>query len=136
MKSVCLQLEHFEMRKLHIDFLSLGKKTTKPVNMKLKIDIRLNKITNKPRHYKLLLSIKIEPKPQIGYQISADILGYFYVPEPILLKNVEPLVQSNGTLILYGILRGELAVFTGSFPGGKLSLPTIPIPSVASKKPQ
>jgi len=133
MKSVFLQLEHFEMRKLHVDFLPSSNKTKNRVNMKLNIDVRLNKITDKPRHFKLLLSIKIDPKPRIGYQIRADILGYFYVPAPIPLKNIEPLIKSNGTLILYGILRGELAVFTGSFPGGKLSLPTIPIPPITYK---
>ena len=134
MKNAFLQLEHFEMRKLHVDFLPTGNKTKLPVNMKLQIDVRLKKIPNKPRHFNLLLSIKVDPKPKIGYQICADILGYFYIPEPIPLINVEPLIKSNGTLILYGILRGELAVFTGSFPGGKLSLPTIPIPAMISKK--
>ena len=134
MKRVRLQLEYFEMKKLHIDFFTSRKKIEPDVNMKLDVKIRLNKITNKPRHFKLLLSIKVDPEPKIGYQVRADIIGCFYVPEPILKEVMESLVKGNGTLILYGILRGELAVFTGSFPGGKLTLPTIPIPPITSKR--
>jgi hypothetical protein len=35
------------------------------------------------------------------------------------------LIRVNGGTILYGILRGEIAAFTGSFPGGKFNLPTV-----------
>jgi hypothetical protein len=78
MKGVCLQLEQFEMKKLHIDFFPTRKKIAPHVNMNLNVNVRLNKIINKPRHFKLLLSIKVDPDPKIGYQIRADIIGCFY----------------------------------------------------------
>lgn len=134
MDRVCLQLEHFEMKKLHVDFFTSRKKIEPDVNMKLDVKVRLNKIPNKPRHFKLLLSVRVYPEPKTGYHIRADILGCFFVPEPISKEIMGSLVKGNGTLILYGILRGELAVFTGSFPGGKLTLPTIPIPPMSSQK--
>ena len=129
-----MQLENFEMKKLHVDFFSSRRKTEPDINMKLSINVRLTKIAKAQRRFRLLLSIKVDSEPKVGYRIRADILGYFYVPEEIPEEKIEPLVRGNGTAILYGILRGQIAVFTGSFPGGKLSLPTIPIPPLMDMK--
>ncbi len=38
---------------------------------------------------------------------------------------MQSLVRFNGCTILYGILRGQLANITGSFPNRKLLLPTV-----------
>ena len=40
-------------------------------------------------------------------------------------EQMQALIRINGSAILYGILRGEIAVFTGSFPGGKFVLPAV-----------
>jgi len=133
MERICLQLNQFEMKKLHVDFFSSKRKKKADINMNLSANIRLYKTSQSSRHYKLLLSTKIDPEPKVGYRIRADILGYFYVPEEIPSDIMEDIVRGNGTMILYGILRGEIAVFTGSFPEGKLTLPTIPIPPIIPK---
>lgn len=35
------------------------------------------------------------------------------------------LVLYNGSLILYGLLRGQIAAITGAFPTGKFMLPSV-----------
>ncbi len=78
--------------------------------------------------------LPVDRENPAGYEISADILGFFTLPDSE--KKAEQLgsLVYNGLLILYGILRGEIAAFTGSFPGGKFLLPTVDMRNVISRK--
>lgn len=64
------------------------------------------------------------PAP-VGYVLDSEIVGYFSFPADTSEENMQALIRHNGCTILYGILRGQIANITGSFPNAKLVLPTV-----------
>lgn len=68
--------------------------------------------------------------PRCPYSLLTEMEGIFSFPEDIDEKQMAYLCRVNSMTILYGILRGEVANVTGSFPGGKYILPTVMIPEV------
>jgi len=121
-----LQLKDFTITKLSINFLRTRKK---PENVIYNLDVNTDhkRDRNNKRLHVVQLKVSVTPEPRFGYKIQANISGKFMAPDGISEKVLNELIPSNGTLILYGILRGQLALFTSSFPGGRITLPTIPI---------
>lgn len=73
--------------------------------------------------------VSLTPVP-MGYELDSEIIGYFSFPEDTPEKNMQELIRYNGCTILYGILRGQIAGITGSFPHDKLVLPTVMMENV------
>lgn len=93
---------------------------------KVKINYKVFKHKEKEKSYRLNLILDIIPDTNCsGYKINTEILGFFDFPENFTELKMEYLIRVNGGTILYGILRGEIANYTGSFPGGKFVLPTV-----------
>lgn len=61
----------------------------------------------------------------VDYSLDCEIVGFFRFPADSKEDIMQGLVRFNGCTILYGILRGQLANITGSFPHQKMILPTV-----------
>lgn len=87
------------------------------------------------RLFKLQLMLKIEPVEDIsrGYVIDCKITGIFVFPEETDRAKRPLILRMNGTAILFGVLRGQIASLTGMFEGGVLSLPTINMKDAVNK---
>src|SRR5690606_7142009 len=75
------------------------------------------------------LKVSLAPPAECsGYQIALSITGLLSVEpggEEIDEENLRSLAVLNGAMILYGIVRAEVASMTSNFPGGRLLLPTV-----------
>lgn len=82
----------------------------------------------------LQFRVKVAPpkKDETGYIVESEVVGFFTFPETMEEEQVQYLARVNGGTILYGILRGQVALLTGSFPGGKYMLPAIYMPDVVA----
>ena len=74
----------------------------------------------------------VEPRT-CPYEIKATIEGFFTFKDDLNDKQMAYLVRVNSASILYGILRGEIANITGSFPAGKFLLPTVMMQDVVKE---
>lgn len=128
-----LQLEEFFINKIHIDYHQKKENTSK-VNLSLKIGIDVKPGLKKEKRDIVKISIKITPEPKESYEIDSEITGFFSRIKGIPEKDREEILRKNGFAILYGIMRGQLALITGTFPEGKLNLPTVPVPYSSKKK--
>lgn len=126
-----LQLEEFFIARLHVDW-RFGSPETEGVpqlrsNLGFDYDVLSN--ADDPLLHALELKVIVEPEPDhaegMGYAIEAHIIGFFRFEEGTPEEEMQYLVRVNGGTILYGILRGQLAAFTGSFPNGKYMLPSV-----------
>ncbi len=68
-----------------------------------------------------------------GPDIEVHAVGEFLVPENLDEAKRDTLARYNGGMILYGMLRGQLAMLTGAFPSGSLLLPTLDWKEVVQK---
>ena len=121
-----LELENFFMTELHIEWHPSV--NSSEANRELSIDYKVFQHQENKQLKRLDLHVNIfetQGKKKSGYSIQSIISGVFSFPESFPEKDVEYLIRVNGGTILYGILRGELASLTGSFPGGKFVLPTV-----------
>ncbi len=70
-------------------------------------------------------------KRKVDTEILAKISGIFSMPESIVEEAQKAfLIRVNGCTVLYGILRGQIAIYSGSFPGQQVLLPTVHMESV------
>ena len=70
-----------------------------------------------------------------GVPLSFEVTGVaeFKTPSPLTQKQKYALVAVNGGAILYGLIRGQLSLVSGSFPSGAILLPTIDWQEAAKK---
>ena len=125
-----LQLKDFFITRLHVDWHEPvgGEQHLPQFHGGVAFDYDVLRKKDALRSFALRLRVKLEPKPaksKTGYEIDSEIMGLFDFPESMEEQQMQALIRVNGGTILYGILRGQIAAFTGSFPGGKLSLPTV-----------
>lgn len=82
------------------------------------------------------LAFRVEAKSKtpspVDYSLDTEIVGFFRFPEKSTEDVMQFLTRLNGCTILYGILRGQLANITGSFPRQKLLLPTVMMENVVN----
>lgn len=81
----------------------------------------------------LRLGVKSKTPTQVDYSLDCEIVGFFRFPEDSSDETMQRLIRFNGCTILYGILRGQLANITGSFPRQKLTLPTVMMEDVVNE---
>ena len=125
-----LQLKDFFITRLHVDWHEPtgGARHIPHFDSGVSFDYDVLRKKDALRSFALRLRVRLEPKPaksKAGYEIDSEIMGLFDFPESMEEQQMQALVRINGGTILYGILRGQIAAFTGSFPGGKLSLPAV-----------
>jgi preprotein translocase subunit SecB len=78
------------------------------------------------------LAAKSKTPTPVDYSLDCEIVGFFRFPEESAEETMQRMVRLNGCTILYGILRGQLANITGSFPRQKLLLPTVMMEDVVN----
>lgn len=78
------------------------------------------------------LGVKSKTPMPVDYSLDCEIVGIFHFPESTKDETMQRLIRYNGCTILYGILRGQLASITGSFPHKKLILPTVMMEDVVN----
>ena len=61
----------------------------------------------------------------VGFDVKVGLDGLLSFSDDVSEEDREKIVRYNGVALLYGVLRGQIASMTGSFPNGKLNLPTI-----------
>ena len=121
-----LQIENFALTKMHIEWS--GGKGPKEAQGQVTVSYKLEGSKDKKNQYRLWFDFqwrrhKNDPLP--GYFIDTSIVGIFSAPEDMDYNDRYQLIAINGGTILYGILRGQIAAFTGAFDGGRFTLPTI-----------
>lgn len=124
-----LQLKDFIITRLHVDWQAPEnpvEDVEKPED-DLFIDYKVLRNPEEQHSLAFEFRVKITPKSKdtAGYRIESEIVGFFDFPETMEEKQIQYLIRVNGGTILYGILRGQIALFTGSFPNGKFTLPAI-----------
>lgn len=90
-------------------------------------DYQVGRHKTEENRYRLAFTVTAKsstPEP-VGYLLDSEIVGFFHFPEGTEQKKMDFLIRVNGCSILYGILRGQVANFTGNFPYKKLVLPSL-----------
>lgn len=123
-----LQLENFFLTRLEIRLQApLANEMDRDGEMELGYDVGRHK--DQPNRYRLAFRIRMNPAYKKGNpdmpEVAAEIVGIFLFPENMPEDKREWLVRYNGGLMLYGLLRGQLATLSGAFPTGKIMLPSI-----------
>lgn len=125
-----LQLNSFAITLLHIDWHQgeADVSAEEMVEARREYDYDIFRSPENDRLYALKFRFKSVPVPEAlgsGYAIDTEIVGFFEFPPSMKEEEVTYLIRMNGCTILYGILRGQLSVFTGAFPGGQYVLPAV-----------
>lgn len=125
MKTSSMHLDEFLITKLNVEhiFGETGNKLRK-FNIKFDYDVATHK--DNDNLFRLNFRVKVKPKKgDSGKVIDAAILGFFSFPPNTDNNDMQYLVRVNGSSMLYSLLRGQIAMITGSFPEGKFNLPAI-----------
>jgi len=124
------QLEDFHMTRLHLDWVDPGPReevNIEATNSRFDYDVFSNR--EHSRYFMMKFQAWFQQvdsnREKVGYQVECEIMGIFEISEEIPEERWPGFIRLNGLSILYGILRGQLANATGSFPNGKLLIPTI-----------
>ncbi len=125
MKTSTLQLEEFLIIKLNIEHIEATNKIdSEKFNIKLDYDVAIH--ADNDKLFRLDFRVKIKPKKgDSGKSIDAELLGFFSFPPNTDESDMQYFVRINGCTMLYSLLRGQVAMITGSFPDGKFNLPSI-----------
>lgn len=136
MKLVC-ELEQFFINQLRVDWLNPNPDSEKE-SASFGFDYDLSCNTDNPSRIRMVMRFMLGPNKEVEeatcpYEIFTEIEGFFKFPEDIEDKKMGYLCRVNTLTILYGILRGEIANVTGSFPGEKYILPTVMMQDVVNE---
>lgn len=124
-----LQLEDYFLTRLHVDF-NFPKETEVQVE-ELSIDFDFDSLTHQDDPLRRMLTLRVragehaEDGEPVAHQLECEINGKFRIPEDIPEEHHEGVICINGVSILYSTLRGIIGNLSGSFPAGRLCLPTI-----------
>ncbi len=131
-----LQLEHFFLIRMNLEckFPKTQPEDPEPtVNHSFNVDYKVGRRADDPNRFRLSLLLDIEPE-EYGWEVHAQLDGFFRTPEELDQPKKEGLVRVNGGTILYGLLRGQLSTMTGSFPDGPIILPTVNMAEIVRRK--
>lgn len=82
-----------------------------------------------PFEHLIRLDLSAAPPPeQAGYRISLSIVGVFRTEtdgQDYSREALRDIAALNGSAILYGIVRAEIASLTSNFPPGRMLLPAV-----------
>lgn len=127
MRSSSLQLDDFTLVRLLLNFQRgpAEKATDEPCpDLHLKCQVARN--TENPLRFRVRLDLAVKTKPgHSGLDVEAEAYGLFSFPEGTDEREMHYLARVNGGTILYGLLRGQIAMASGSFPGKKVVLPAV-----------
>ncbi|HOF40840.1 MAG TPA: hypothetical protein PLD73_12270 [Candidatus Hydrogenedentes bacterium] len=133
-----LQLEDFYVTRLSATWHAPEPPSEGQVQFESKYTIDYDVLRRKDdaRLFALRFRFRLESHKEgkaAGYDIDSEIMGLFRFPESMTEDEMQRLVRVNGSVILYGVLRGEVAAFTGSFPGSKCILPAVYMPEIVER---
>ena len=132
-----LQLKDFMITRLHVDWQAPENPVEYVGKPEEDLFIDYKVLRNAEEQHSLALEFRVKRTPKgkfaAGYSIECEIVGFFDFPETMEEEKIQYLVRFNGGTILYGILRGQIALFTGSFPDGKYTLPAISMQDVVKQ---
>ncbi len=126
-------LEEFFMTRVNLAWHDPKETTT--VDVKHEFDYDVHRNTQQENLFRLVFRFGLSPQTPVpvGYVLESEIVGYFSFPDTTSEENMQALIRYNGCTILYGILRGQIANITGSFPHAKLVLPTVMMEEVVNE---
>ena len=120
-----IDLKDFFLTKMSIE--EIKGKDLPQVKMSLGLSFGVGVSKNSPNLFKVTLGVLAHPEDSCsGLKIEASIDGYFELdPEVLDSDKKDYYLLVNGSLILYGILRGIVANSTGVFRIKKFMFPTV-----------
>lgn len=94
-------------------------------DLQSKVNVTENK--KQPNVFQVSLMLKHIPQPKenLPYAYSMQIIGFFEVHQKWSKAKVEELVKINGPAVLYSAAREILAQTTGRGPWGSILLPSV-----------
>lgn len=132
-KKSTIQLSKFFITRLNIERIKGKDKEPSGETINLGFDFDIASHAERKNQFKLEFKVMANPDDGFrGIKLEAQIDGFFYFPEGMNNDEMQYLVALNGSSILYGLLRGQLALITGSFPDGKFMLPAVVMDDVIS----
>jgi len=129
---VC-QLDDFHFTRLSVEWHEPQSEET--VETEFGFDYDVAKHSEDENRYRLTFRVQMNNKGEtpVGYQLMSEIVGFIQFPEETDAEKREFYVRVNGCTLLYGVLRGQIAATTGSFPQLKLVLPTFMMQDVVEE---
>ena len=138
-----MQLDEFFLTKLQIQWHKPAKKESKAdLKCTFGYDVAEHATDANRQRLTFRLIADSDSSPLVGYAIGCEIVGFFRFEDATLdAQKKATFLRMNGTNILLGILRGQLANITGSFPHRKFVLPAVNIRELVetvetAKRPQ
>lgn len=130
MKEPVIQLDEFFMTRVNVAWHEPGE--AQSVDIDYLFDYDVLRHTSEKNRFRLAfrMAAKSRTPVPVDYSLETEIVGFFHFSEDSSEETMQRLVRFNGCTILYGILRGQLANITGSFPHQKLLLPTVMMENV------
>ena len=124
-----LQLEDYFLTRLNVEFIFPDEVEVEAESVSLEFDYDVLTHPDDPLRRMLALRVGVsqvaKDDSKMAYQAECEINGQFRIPEEIKKEQREGLLRINGVSILYSTLRGIIGNLSGSFPQGRLCLPTI-----------
>ena len=121
---VC-QLDDFHFTRLAVQWHASKEPGKFAINYSFDYNIGQHKTENNRYRLAFRVGAKSDAPEPVGYHLDTEIVGFFRFPDGTEQKKMDFLIRMNGCSVLYGILRGQVASLTGSFPQKKLVLPTL-----------
>lgn len=136
MQPVC-QLEEFVLTRLNIEALDCAPETNTG-NARISFDYDLAVAADDDHRIRMEMTFSMQSaddqeQASCPYVIEAGIMGFFAFPQDMADEKIAYFCRVNTLSILYGILRGQIATVTGSFPHGKFVLPTVMMQDVVNE---
>ena len=136
MQLVC-ELEEFFLVRLNIEALNCDLEAEAQA-ARISFDYDLATAVEDDHRIKMEMSFSLTAPPEeesltCPYAIDAAIVGFFKFPQDLEDQQIAYLCRVNTMTMLYGILRGQVATVTGSFPHGKFTLPAVMMQDVVNK---
>ena len=120
------QLEEFFLTTLNLDWQTGECECDGECPYSVDLDYNLARNEENERLFRLQLRVVLQVADNCtGLKADAVIDGFFSFPEKAEEDTMQYLVRINGATILYGILRGQIAMVSGSFPTDKVNLPPV-----------
>lgn len=124
-----LQLEDYFLTRLNLDFIFPNEIEDEVESNSLEFDYDVLTHPDDPLRRIMTLRVGVsqvaEDDSKMAYQVECEINGQFRIPEGMKKDQHEGILRINGVSILYSTLRGIIGNLSGSFPEGRLCLPTI-----------
>lgn len=121
---VC-HLEEFFMTRVNVAWHEPAESGSVEIDFLFDYDVARHATEKNRFRLAFRVGVKSKTPAPVDYSLDCEIVGFFSFPAGTTDELMQRLVRLNGCTILYGILRGQLANITGSFPRQKLILPTV-----------